>query len=209
MGRYTGPVCRLCRAEGVQLFLKANRCLSSKCAITKKKPPPGVRAKKRAPKTSDYGVGLREKQKVKRMYGLLEKQFYNTFKKAARKKGKTGDNLIIDLEKRLDNILLISNFASSRYQARQLVSHGHFLVNGKKVNIASFTVRVGDTIQAKEKSKNLSVIRDSLKNISKKGAPSWIEIDENEVKAKITSIPTREEIPLPANEQLIVELYSK
>jgi small subunit ribosomal protein S4 len=209
MGRYIGPTCRLCRAEGTQLFLKGKRCMSAKCAVVKRKSPPGVRGKKRMVKTSDYGVKLREKQKVRKMYGLLEKQFYNTFVKADKKLGKAGDNLLIFLERRLDNIVYISHFASSRNQARQLISHGHFQINGKKVNKPSFIVKVGDVIEAKQKSKNLGVVRESLKNISKKGAPSWMEIDENEVKAKVLQLPTREDIQIPANEQLIVEYYSK
>jgi len=209
MGRYTGPVCRLCRTEGTQLFLKGSKCQSAKCAVTKRRTPPGMRGKKRMPKVSDYGVALREKQKVKRMYGLGEKQFHNLFIKANKSKGKAGDNLLSLLERRLDNIILKSNIAASRYQARQLVNHGHFLVNGRKVDIPSFTVKEGDVIEARERSKNLSVIRDSLKNISKNGIPTWIEIDENEVKAKILMLPTREDIQINANEQLIVELYSK
>ncbi|MDH4127706.1 MAG: 30S ribosomal protein S4 [Spirochaetota bacterium] len=209
MGRYIEPVCRLCRREGVQLFLKGNRCISAKCAVTKRKSPPGVKGKKRMAKTTDYGFELREKQKIKRMYCLRERQFYNTFTKAERKTGKSGDNLLISLESRLDNIVLRSHFSSSRPQARQLITHGHLLVNGKKVNIPSYQVRQGDVIEARPKSKNLSAIRDSLKNISRQGAPTWLEIDENEVKSKILLIPSREDIQIPANEQLVVEFYSK
>ncbi len=209
MGRYLGSVCRLCRREGLQLFLKGNRCLSPKCAVVKRKSPPGVRGKKRMAKISDYGTELREKQKVKRMYGLGEKQFFNTFVKAENKVGKTGDNLIVALEKRLDNIVFKSHFASSRFQSRQLINHGHFRVNGRKVNIPSYAIKAGDVIEARPKSKNLSIIRESLKNISRKGLPSWIEVDENEVKSKILAVPVREDIQLPANEQLIVEFYSK
>ncbi len=209
MGRNLGSVCRLCRREGLQLFLKGSRCLSPKCAVVKRKSPPGVRGKKRMAKVSDYGLELREKQKVKRMYGLGEKQFFNTFVKAERKVGKTGDNLIVALERRLDNIVLRSHFASSRFQSRQLINHGHIRVNGRKVNIPSFSVKAGDVIEARPKSKNLAIIRDSLKNISRKGIPGWLEVDENEVKAKILAVPEREDIQLPANEQLIVEFYSK
>lgn len=209
MGRYLGPVCRLCRREGTQLFLKGNRCLSPKCAVVKRKTPPGMKGKKRAAKLSDYGVELREKQKVKRMYGLGEKQFFNSFDQAERKVGKTGDNLLISLERRFDNIVFKSHIASSRSQARQLIGHGHFLINGKKVNIPSYRLREGDVIETKEKSKNLTVIRDSLKNISRKGVPNWIEIDENAVKAKVLALPVREDIQIDANEQLVVEYYSK
>ncbi len=206
MGRHIGAVCRLCRAEKTQLFLKGTRCFSPKCAVVKRKSTPGVRGKKRMRKITDYGLELREKQKVKRMYGLLEKQFYNTFVRADSKLGKTGDNLLIFLERRLDNIVYKSNFASSRSQARQLVNHGHFKVNGRKVNIPSFQIRSGDIIEAKQESKNLGVIREGLK---KEERPSWIEVDENEVKVKIIHLPVREDIRIAANEQLIVEFYSK
>ena len=209
MGRYIEPVCRLCRREGVQLFLKGSRCISAKCAVVKRKSPPGVRAKKKMTKMTDYGFGLREKQKIKRMYGLGEKQFYNTFLKAERKTGKAGDNLLICLESRLDNVVLRSNIASSRALSRQLIGHGHLLVNGKKVNIPSYQIKAGDIIEARQKSKNLSAIRDSLKNISRQGVPSWLEVDENEVKSKVLSLPVREDIQIPANEQLVVEFYSK
>ena len=209
MGRYIDPVCRLCRREGVQLMLKGNRCISSKCSVIKRKSPPGVKAKKRMTKMTDYAYGLREKQKIKRMYGLGEKQFYITFTKAERKIGKTGDSLLIFLESRLDNVVLKSHIASSRAQSRQLINHGHLLVNGKKINIPSYQVKPGDVIEAKTKSKNLSAIRDSLKNISRQGVPTWLEVDENEVKSKVLFLPTREDIQIPANEQLVVEFYSK
>ena len=190
-------------------MLKGSRCLSPKCAVTKRKSPPGERPKKRLGKLSDFGVELREKQKVKRMYGLGEKQFYLTFQKADKKVGKTGDNLLISLERRLDNVILKSHFASSRAQSRQLISHGHFQINGRKVNIPSYVVREGDVIEARTKSKNLAVIRDGLKNLSRQGVPSWLEVDENEVKSKVLTVPNREDIQIPANEQLIVEFYSK
>ncbi len=209
MGRCLDPVCRMCRREGIQLFLKGNRCLSPKCAVTKRKSPPGVHSKKRATKLSDYGVELREKQKIKRMYTLSEKQFFNTFEKAERKVGKTADILLTSLEKRLDNVIYRSHFSTSRLQARQIISHGHILVNSKKVNIPSYSVKEGDLIEVKSKSKNLAIIRDSLKNISRQGIPTWLEVDENEVKSKVLMIPTRDDIQINANEQLVVEFYSK
>lgn len=210
MGRYLGPKCRLCRREGIQLFLKGTRCFSVKCALVKRKNPPGVLAKKRTSKLSNFGVEMREKQKLKRMYGCLgEKQFYIDFHHSERKTGKTSDNLILALERRFDNVLLRSHFASSRFQAQQLISHGHFQINGRKVDIPSYRVQPNDVISAREKSKNLSVIRESLKNLSKQGVASWLEIDENEVTCKILDQPKKEEITLPLNEQLVVEFYSK
>jgi small subunit ribosomal protein S4 len=208
MGRYTGPSCRQCRREGNKLFLKGDRCLSSKCAVTKRRFPPGPPPKRRT-KVSEYGGQLREKQKVKRYYGLLEKQFHNYFELASRKKGITGELLLTTLEQRLDNVVYRMHFASSRKASRQLVRHGHIQVNGKKVDIPSYLVREGDEIEVKEKSKKLVPVLESMKNESRTGTVPWIELDPDKLKGKFLYIPKREEIDLPANEQLIVELYSK
>jgi len=208
MGRYTGPSCRLCRREGIKLMLKGDRCLSSKCAFTKKGNPPG-RVPRRRPKSSEYGVQLREKQKVKRYYGIFEKQFKNYFEMASRKKGITGELLLILLEQRLDNIVYRMHFASSRKSARQLVRHGHITVNEKKVDIPSYLVKEGDAIEVREKSKKMIAILESMKNESRVGTVPWLEVDPDSLKGKYSYVPKREEIDLPVNEQLIVELYSK
>jgi small subunit ribosomal protein S4 len=208
MGRYLGPSCRLCRKEGIKLMLKGDRCLSSKCAIVKKRMPPGNIPKRRA-KTSEYGVQLREKQKVKRFYGLGERQFKKYFKIASRKKGITGETLLILLERRLDNVAYRMHYATSRKMARQLIGHGHVLVNGKKVDIPSYLIREGDEIEVKESSKKLVSVLESMKDISRVGTVPWIEVDPDHLKGKLVYIPKREEIDLPVNEQLIVEYYSK
>lgn len=208
MGRYLGPVCRLCRREGIKLMLKGERCLSSKCPITKRRFPPGQMPKRRV-KPSEYGVQLREKQKVKRYYGLLEKQFKRYFEIASKKKGITGELLLTMLEQRLDNVVYRMHFASSRRMARQLVRHGHILVNGRKVDIPSYFVKEGDEIEVKEKSKKMLPVLESLKNISRVGTVPWIEVDPDSVKGRFLYLPKREEIDLPVNEQLIVEFYSK
>ncbi len=208
MPRYLGPSCRLCRREGFKLILKGEKCLSNKCAIVKKKLPPGQLPKRRR-KISEYGVQLREKQKVKRYYGLLEKQFRRYFEIASRKKGVTGEILLILLEQRLDNVIYRMHFASSRNMGRQLVRHGHILVNGKKVDIPSYFVREGDSIEVREKSKKMIPILESMKNISKVGTVPWIEVDPDNLTGKLLYLPKREEIDLSINEQLIVELYSK
>jgi small subunit ribosomal protein S4 len=211
MGRTLGPNCRLCRAEKRQLFLKGDRCKSSKCPITAKKGIPGMGAKMRMKKISDYGLQLREKQKLKRIYGMFEKQFKNCFSNAARIKGITGENLIQLLERRLDNILYRMRFASSRKQARQLVSHGHVIVNGRGVNIPSFTVRVNDKIEIKETSKKLHSIKESLKEYSKSGVSPWLEVDPDNLVGVVKAIPARNDLIdlQEIKEQLIVELYSK
>ena len=208
MGRYTGPSCRLCRRESVKLMLKGERCLSSKCAIIKKKMPPGKLPRRRL-KISEYGIQLREKQKLKRYYGLMESQFKRYFEIASRKKGITGEILLTLLEQRLDNVVFRMHYASSRKMARQLVGHGHIHVNGKKVDIPSFFIKEGDTVEVKEKSKKVIPILESMKNISRVGTVPWIEVDPDNLKGEFLYLPKREEIDLPVNEQLIVELYSK
>ena len=206
MARYTDANCRLCRREGQKLFLKGDRCYSSKCAIDRRGYAPGQHGQGRS-KISDYGLQLREKQKAKRFYGLQETQFRNLFDKAARKSGITGENLLILLETRLDNVVFRLRFASSRKEARQLVNHGHFQVNGKKVNIPSFTVKPGDVIKVKEKSTNSPKFKE-VKEMSIT-VPSWVAVDVEKLEGKILSVPTRSEIDTPVAEHLIVELYSK
>ena len=206
MSRYTDANCRLCRREGQKLFLKGDRCYSSKCAIDRRNYAPGQHGQGRS-KVSDYGLQLREKQKAKRFYGLHETQFRNLFDKAVRKKGITGENLLILLETRLDNVVFRLGFASSRKEARQLVNHGHFTVNGRKVNIPSYTVKPGDVIKVKEKSTNSPKFKE-VKEMSIT-VPAWVAVDVEKLEGKILSVPTREEIDTPVAEHLIVELYSK
>jgi len=211
MARYTGPVCRLCRTEQKKLFLKGERCKSDKCPLNKKRGVPGKDPKGRAGKRSEYGLQLREKQKLKRTYGMLEKQFRLTFAKALRMPGITGENLIQLLECRLDNVVFRMHFASSRNQARQLVSHGHFTVNGKPVNIPSYEIKPGDVIEVKEKSKKMIAIMDALKEVSKSGNYPWINLDIDAEKGTFVSYPERAAIVDLADvkEQLVVELYSR
>ncbi len=206
MSRYTDANCRLCRREGQKLFLKGDRCYSSKCAIDRRNYAPGQHGQGRS-KISDYGLQLREKQKTKRFYGLQETQFRNLFDKAARRPGITGENLLILLETRLDNVVFRLGFASSRKEARQLVSHGHFIVNGRKVNIPSYTVKAGDVIKVKEKSTNSPKFKE-VKEMTIT-VPSWMTVDVEKLEGKILSVPTRGEIDTPVEEHLIVELYSK
>jgi len=208
LARYTGSVCRLCRRESMKMFLKGDRCYGDKCAFERRSYPPGQHAMRRR-KVSDYGVQLREKQKVKRMYGLQEKQFRSYFGKAERQKGITGTNLLILLERRLDNIAYRFGFAVSRNQARQLVTHNHFMVNGKNVNIPSFLVKVGDLVSLKEKSRKLVQIEESLEAVARRGIPNWLELDKENFSGTIKAFPTREDLTMPIEEQLIVELYSK
>ena len=208
MGRYLGPSCRLCRREGMKLMLKGDRCMSNKCAVVKRKFPPGQIPRRRA-KVSEYGIQLREKQKVKRFYGLMEGQFKRYFEIASRKKGITGEILITLLEQRLDNVVYRMHYASSRKMARQLVKHGHITVNGKKVDIPSYLAGEGDTVEVKETSKKIIPVLESMKNISRVGTVPWLEVDPDKLSGKFMYIPKREEIDLPANEQLIVEFYSK
>jgi small subunit ribosomal protein S4 len=209
MARYIGPVCRLCRREDAKLFLKGDRCYTDKCGYERRQYPPGQHGQARRRRPSDYGQQLREKQKVKRMYGLIEKQFRGYYYKAARMKGVTGENLLQLLERRLDNTALRSGFASSHAEARQLVRHGHFLVNGKKVNIPSYQVRPGDVIEVREKSRKVQKITDALGNLDRSPLPAWIEIDRDKCTGKITALPTRADSSADIDEQLIVELYSK
>jgi len=211
MARYTGPVCRLCRTEQKKLFLKGERCKSDKCPLNKKRGAPGKDPKGRAGKRSEYGLQLREKQKLKRTYGMLEKQFRLTFARALRMPGITGENLIQLLECRLDNVVFRMHFASSRNQARQLVSHGHFTVNGKPVNIPSYEIKPGDVIEVKEKSKKMIAIMDALKEVSKSGNYPWINLDIDAEKGTFVSYPERSAIVDLADvkEQLVVELYSR
>ena len=206
MARYTDANCRLCRREGQKLFLKGERCYSGKCALEKRNYAPGQHGQSRK-KVSDYGLQLREKQKAKRFYGMQEKQFRNLFEKAARKQGKTGENLLILLETRLDNVVYRLGFASSRKEARQLVVHGHFTINGKKANIPSMAVKAGDVIAVKEKSTNSPKFKE-IKDMTIT-VPAWLSVDVNKLEGQVLSIPTREQIDTPVAEHLIVELYSK
>lgn len=208
MARYRESVCRLCRRENLKLFLKGDRCYSDKCAFDRRSFAPGQHGQKRG-KFSDYGIQLREKQKVKRLYGLSEKQFRMLFQKADSKKGITGTNLLIYLETRLDNVVYKLGFVSSRTQGRHLVRHGHFNVNGKRVDIPSFIVKPGDIIEVREKSKAVQAINDALDAVVRRGLPSWIEIEKENYKGIIKTLPARDDITMPIQEQLIVELYSK
>lgn len=209
MARYREAVCKLCRREGEKLFLKGERCLSSKCAIEKKAYPPGQHGKSRRIKMSDYGLQLREKQKIKRYYGLLESQFRTVYEKANRKKGITGDNMLIMLESRLDTVVFRLGFATSRVTARQLVRHRHFLVNGKSVDIPSYQVKPGDVIQVQEPSRKMQVFHDSMKRIKDSQQYSWLELDKAGLKGTYLEVPGRADIPVLFNENLVVELYSK
>ncbi len=208
MARYTGPVCRLCRREGEKLFLKGDRCFSSKCAVERREGPPGVHAKLRG-RFSEFKLQLREKQKVKRMYGLLEKQFRGVFFNADSQKGVTGENLLSALESRLDNMVYRAGFASSRREGRQYVGHGHFLVNGRRVNIPSFRVKPGDVICVIEKSRNNPRINESLTSVESRRVPEWLELDRSNYTVRVKALPVREQLTHPMKEQLIVELYSK
>ena len=209
MARYTDAVCRLCRREGIKLFLKGTKCFSDKCPIEKRNFAPGQHGKDRKAKIVGYGLQLREKQKAKRMYFTQEGQFRNYFEKAARTKGVTGEILLQQLERRLDNVVYRLGFAMSRWQARQLVRHGHIAVNGRKVNIPSFEVAVGQEVTIRDGSRKLPMLELAKDFASHQNAPNWLEIDRDNYKGRVLSLPKREEIQLPVNEQLIVELYSK
>lgn len=209
MARYVDAVCRLCRRENVKLFLKGDRCLSDKCAINKRNYAPGLHGQRRRTKLSEYGLQLREKQKVKRTYGLMESQFRSYFQKAARAQGVTGINLLVLLERRLDNVVYRMGFADSRAQARQLVRHGHMRVNGRKVNIPSFLIKQGDAVEPREKSRNLDVIRGNMEHIGQKQIPEWLHVDATAMRGVVQTLPSRDDITMPIQEQLIVELYSK
>jgi small subunit ribosomal protein S4 len=209
MARYTGAVCRLCRREDMKLFLKGERCYTDKCGYERRSYPPGQHGQNRRRKRSDYGEQLREKQKVKRIYGIAERQFRGYYYKALRMKGVTGDNLLVLLERRMDNIVYRMGFASDHAEARQLVRHGHFRVNGKKVNIPSYLVRSGDTVEVKDASRKIARITDSLGAVDRRGVPQWIELDKENFKGTVKSYPNREDFTMPIREQLIIELYSK
>jgi len=208
MARYRGSVCRLCRREGTKLFLKGDRCFSEKCAIERRAYPPGMHGQGRV-RFSDYGVQLREKQKVKRMYGLLEKQFRQTFDRAASMKGRSGENLLILLERRLDNVIFRMGYATSRAEARQLVKHGHFQINGKKVKTPSILVKPGWTVTMRERSREVQRVVSALETLEGRSVPQWLEIDGESMQGTIKQLPVREDITLPIEEQLIVELYSR
>ena len=209
MARYTDAVCRLCRREGIKLFLKGAKCFSDKCPIEKRNFAPGQHGKDRKAKVVGYGLQLREKQKAKRIYFTQEAQFRNYFEKAARSRGVTGEKLLQQLERRLDNVVFRLGFAQSRRQARQLVRHGHVQVNGKKVNIPSYEVSAGEEIAIREGSRKLPILETAKDFASHQPAPVWLEIDRENYKGRVIALPRREDIQLPVNEQLIVELYSK
>jgi small subunit ribosomal protein S4 len=209
MARYTGPVCRLCRREDMKLFLKGERCYTDKCGYERRSYPPGQHGQSRRKKRSDYGEQLREKQKVKRLYGIAERQFRGYFFKAVRMKGVNGENLIQLLERRLDNVVYRMGFASDHAEARQLVRHGHFTVNGKKVNIPSYLVRPRDVVQVREASRTIARIGEALAAVDRRGVPQWIELDKEGMRGGIKQLPAREDVTLPIREQLIIELYSK
>jgi small subunit ribosomal protein S4 len=208
LARYTESVCRLCRRENLKLFLKGERCYTDKCAIERRNYPPGEHGQGR-PKFSEYSIQLREKQKVKRIYRLMESQFRRTFDQASRIKGITGETLLVFLERRLDNVTYRLGFASSRAEARLLVRHGHILVNGKRLNIPSYQVRVGDVISVKEQSRQMARILTALEGVQRRGVPDWAELDRDNCSGRIKILPTRSDITMPINEKLIVELYSK
>jgi small subunit ribosomal protein S4 len=209
MARYIGAVCRLCRREGMKLFLKGERCYTEKCAIEKRNLPPGQHGKARKAKLVGYGLQLREKQKVKRIYGVLENQFRRYFETAERTRGITGETLLQLLERRLDNVIYRLGLATSRPQARQLVRHGHFMVNGRKVDVPSYSVKAGDVISVKGGSAQAQVLQHAIEEVKGRGIPAWLQFDPASMAGRVVSLPTREQINLPVQEQLIVELYSK
>lgn len=209
MGRYSGSSCRQCRRENIKLFLKGDRCYGDKCAFERRPYAPGQHGQRRSGKISDYQLQLREKQKVKRIYGALEGQFRRYYYQAEREKGITGTNLLIILECRLDNIVYRMGFASSRRQARQLVRHNHFFVNNKKVNIPSYQVKPGDVIEVREGSRKVKNILDAMETVIRRGVPSWISLEKEKFRGTLTAVPNREDLTMPIHEQLIIELYSK
>ena len=209
MARYTGAVCRLCRREDMKLFLKGERCYTDKCGYERRSYPPGQHGQSRRKKRSDYGEQLREKQKVTRIYGIAERQFRGYYYKALRMKGVSGHLLIQLLERRLDNVVYRMGFASDHAEARQLVRHGHFTINGKKVNIPSFLVRPRDIVQVRESSQKMARINEALAAVDRRGVPQWIQLDKENFRGAIAQLPTREDVTLPIREQLIIELYSK
>jgi len=209
LARYVDAACRLCRRENLKLFLKGDRCYTDKCAFERRAYAPGQHGQRRGRKLSDYGIQLREKQKAKRIYGVLEKQFRRYYFKADRQKGITGTNLLILLEVRLDNIVYRMGFSSSRKQARQLVRHNHVTVNGKKVNIASYQVKVGDYVEVKESSRKIPIVTESMETFIRREKSPWLEVDGENFRGVLKVLPNREELTIPINEQFIVELYSK
>ena len=209
MARYTGSVCRLCRRENLKLFLKGDRCYSDKCAFDRRSYPPGEHGQRRGRKISEYGIQLREKQKVKSMYGLSEKHFHLFFVRADNQKGITGTNLLVMLERRLDNVVYRLGFVNSLAQGRHFVRHNHFLVNGNKVNIPSYLIKIGDVVEVREKSRKIQGIVDSLDTVVRRGIPQWLDLEKDNQKGIIKGFPIREDLTMPIQEQLIVELYSK
>jgi small subunit ribosomal protein S4 len=209
LARYTGSSCRLCRRENLKLFLKGDRCYGDKCAFERRPYGPGQHGQRRGGKVSDYQLQLREKQKVKRIYGVLEKQFRRYYQQAEKQKGITGTNLLVLLECRLDNTVYRMGFAASRNQARQLVKHNHFQVNGRKANIPSFRVKVGDVVEVKESSRKAAQITEAMETVVRRGVPNWLEVDKDNFKGTLKAFPNREDLTMPIQEQLIVELYSK
>ncbi len=209
MARYSGPVCRLCRREGMKLFLKGERCYTEKCPVEKRNFPPGQHGKRRAAKLAGYGLQLREKQRLKRIYGVLENQFRLYFESAERQRGITGEILLQLLERRLDNVVYRLGLATSRPQARELVRHGHFAVNGRKVDIPSFLVKPGDTVTVRARSQKNVTIQHAMEEVKGRGIPEWLQFQPEQFEGRIVSLPTRAQINLPIQEQLVVELYSK
>ncbi len=209
MGRYIGPVCRLCRREKQKLFLKGTKCFTEKCPVERRAYPPGQHGQLRRPKISEYGVQLREKQKIRRIYGLMEEQFRNYFEKALRQSGRTGETLVKMLERRFDNVVYRLGFAPSRKAARQIITHGHLLINNTPVNIPSYLLKAGDAIQVRDKSKKLDVIHSSMKRMKDSTMLPWLTLDKATMVGTFLQVPERADVPLNANEQLIVELYSK
>ena len=208
MARYRGSLCRLCRSEGTKLFFKGDRCYTDKCGFERRGYAPGEHGQSRR-KQSDYGVQLREKQKLKRMYGLQERQFRNYFEKAEQQKGVTGTNLLVFLERRLDNMVYRLGFANSRTEARLLVAQNHFMVNGEKVNIPSYLVAAGDVVSVREKSRKVARILESMETVARRGVPHWLELDKENFRGTVKMLPAREDLTMPMQEQLVVELYSK
>lgn len=209
MAKYTEPVCRLCRREGQKLFLKSDRCYTNKCAIDRRAYAPGMHGQSRGRKPSDFGIQLREKQKARRIYGVMEKQFRGYFAKAARQKGMTGENLLRLLERRLDNVVYRLGFAGSRPEARQFVTHGHITVNGKRVDIPSYLVNVGEVISIKEKSREINRVKELTEMLKDRNVPAWLSLDVNAASATVIKLPSREDVQIPIEEHLIVEKYSR
>jgi len=209
MARYTGPVCKLCRREGIKLNLKGERCVTAKCSFERRGYAPGQHGQNRRFKQSNFGIQLREKQKIRRTYGMMEKQFHNTYEKAARSKGVTGEQLLVNLESRLDTIVYRIGLAPSLSAARQLVNHGHFKVNGHKVDIPSYSMRPGDRVQVRESSRKLDIIHQAMQRTREEGSVPYLALDKAKMEGEYIAIPKRDEIPIPANEQYVVELYSR